>query len=424
MSAFMLVIFVLKFFIPGFFSVLFRAYGLGYKSKKSLLLGLTVYTIFAAGLSAVLITVIGYGEFTHISPIVMAASSMAVLLFTTDRISTTIFLQLLQGCMNTAVSVLLNLIRTVFSLSYPMLVAMIAVVFPLLYFVALRYWAKPLRFMADHIHAELPSLIAIPLIINAIVSFLPTYPPQSFSRYPVYITAMMLAVELAYFLFVYTFYQNLRQINRLLREEAKGQLLEAEILSYQESLEIARQTRHDLRHHNALVLDYLENGDTAGAMSYLRQNDHALETAQPKRFSVNPTANAVLRIYSRKAQEAGIFFDILVDLPEVLPLSAPELGALLSNLLENAMDACEKVEPAHRRISFSTRTDEHGLRLEIRNSVAHATAFVDGMPLSIKPGGGMGTKSISRMIKTHGGMLRFGQENDTFFTQILLPLKR
>lgn len=423
MTSFLLIILVLKFFIPGFFSVLFRAFGLGYKSKKSLLIGLLAYTVYTVGLSVALILLMGYGQFTHISPIVMSLGSMAVLIFSTDSVGKTIFLQMTQGCMSTVFSVILNLIRTALNLSYPVLVLMIAVVYPLVYWFALRHWAKPLRFMADSIHAQLPVLVALPILATAVVSFLPIYPAQSFASHPVYITAMMLGVEGIYFFFIYTFYRNLLKISRLLKDEARAQLLESEIISYQESLETAKQTRHDLRHHNALILDYLETGNTQAAIEYLRQADEAVTSSRLTEFSANPTANAVLRIYSRKAQELDIEYAALADIPETLPLTAPELGALLSNMLENAVEACEKAAPPHY-IALTIQTDEAGLRLEIRNSASCATAFEDGMPVSTKPGGGTGTKSIAHIVKAHGGMLRFKQEGDEFLTQILLPMNK
>jgi len=424
MTPFLLTIFVLKFFIPGLFSVLFRAFGLGYRDKKRLAAGLAAYCAYTLGLTTALILTMGYGEFTHVAPLVMAAGSLLVLIFTTDSVGKTVFLQLTQGCMSTMISVILNEIRTVFSLSYPALVAMICVVYPLVFRFALRYWAKPLRFMADNLHAELPTLAALPVLVTVIVSLLPTYPAQSFARHPVYITAMMLAVEAVYFLFLYSFYRNLLKISNLLKGEARANLLEAEILSYQESLETARQTRHDLRHHNALVLDFLENGDASGAMDYLRQNNEALAAAKPLQYSANPTANAVLRVYSRQAQANGIAFAAAADFPERLPLTAPELGALLSNLLENAAEACKKAEPARRSITVRAETDETALRLEVRNSVAGAVAFAGGMPVSARPGGGTGTKSIAHIVQSRSGMLRFKQEDGEFVAQIVLPLSQ
>ena len=422
MTPFLLTILVLKFFIPGLFSVLFRAFGLGYRDKKRLAAGLAAYCAYTLGLTTALILTMGYGEFTHAAPLVMAAGSLWVLIFTTDGVGKTIFLQLTQGCMSTMISVILNEIRTVFSLSYPALVAMICVVYPLVFWFALRYWAKPLRFMADNIHAELPTLAALPVLVTVIVSLLPTYPAQSFAHHPVYITAMMLAVEAVYFLFLYSFYRNLLKISNLLKEEARAKLLEAEILSYQESLETARQTRHDLRHHNALVLDFLENGDASGAMDYLRQNNDALAAAKPLQYSANPTANAVLRVWARRAQVHGIAFAAAADFPERLPLTAPELGALLSNLLENAAEACGRVEPSRRHICLNAEAGEADLRLEVRNSVSGAVVFADGMPVSTKPGGGTGTRSIASIVRRCGGMLRFRQEGGEFAAQIVLPL--
>lgn len=135
-------------------------------------------------------------------------------------------------------------------------------------------------------------------------------------------------------------------------------------------------------------------------------------------------ANAVLRIYARLAHANGIAFAARADLPEKLPMTDPEFGSLLSNLLENAVDACQKVNPAKRQLAFHAQTDEDGLRLEVRNSVCGAVSFEDGFPRSTKSGGGTGTRSIAHIVQKYGGMLRFKQESDVFLTQIVLPLKQ
>lgn len=331
-------------------------------------------------------------------------------------------MQLTQSCLTTAVSVPLNLARTIFGWSYPALTLVTAAVCPLVYLFALRYWAKPLRFMADNLRAEPAALIALPLLVTAAVYVIPVYPVMNFASHPLYCTALMLGVELTYFLFIYVLYRSLLTISRLLLEQANAKLLEAEIESSQVSLETAKQARHDLRHHNAVVLDFLQSGDTAGAMEYLRTNDHALAAEKPERYSADPAANAVLRIYSRRARELGIAFSVKGDFPENLPLDAPELGALLSNLLENAVTACEQAEPAKRRICISAETCETALRLEVRNSASGRAVFESGMPVSTKPGGGTGTRSAARIVRSCGGMIRFRQEAGEFLVQLVLPL--
>lgn len=422
MSIVTLAIFVLKFFIPSLFSVLFRAFGLGYRNKKRLIIGLAVFSVYAIAVPSALILTVGYGMFTHLSTVVMTIASMSVLIFTTDSPGKTIFLQLTQNSVNTIMSVILNLIRTVLGLSYPTLVLMLAVTSPLVYVLALRFWAKPLRFLADNMNSDLKSMIALPVITMAVVYFIPVYPAQNFSNHPIYCTMMMLAVECGFLLYIDTFYCSLLKISRLLKEEAKKQMLETEILSYQDSIEAAKQTRHDLHHHNALLLNFLENGNTAGAMEYLRANDRAVSESRLAQFSANPTANAVLRVYSRKTQALEIPFAVgMDDLPEKLPMTAPELGSVLSNLLENAAEACMKVEPFRRQIAIRSETDESGVRLEMQNSVSGVVLFENDLPLSVKPGGGTGTKSIAHIVHQYGGMMRFKQQGSLFITQIFLP---
>ncbi len=422
MSIFDLTIYILKFFIPSFFCVLFRAYGLGYKNKKCLIKGLVVFTAYVAIVPAVLILTIGYGEFTHVSTVVMTIGSMAVLIFTTDSIGKTIFLQLIQTNITTIVSVVLNMVRHTFRLSYFTLVLMFAVVSPLVYFFALKYWSKPMRFIADNIHAEVSSLIALPIVTMVVVYLIPIYPPQNFANHPIYCTFMMLAVECGFFLYIYTFYQNLLKIRRLLKQEAKGQLLEVEIASYHEYLYAAKQSRHDLRHHNAVLAEYIQNGENQQALQYLHTNDNKLSNNVLEQFCKNSTANAVLQIYNRQVQAEGITFVAIIDLTENLPIMSSELGALLSNLLENGVEACLKVPSVKRQISFYAQTDEGEMRLEIRNSVLGRVTFEDGFPVSTKVGGGMGTKSIAHIVEKYGGMLRFKQDGELFLTQIHLPL--
>lgn len=423
MSPFNLIIYILKFFIPALFSVLFRAYGLGYRSKKRLAIGLAAFIIYMAVVPAFFILAIGYGQFTHLSTVIMIIASMSVLIFSTDSVGKTIFLQLTQNCMTTALSVVLNLIRTVFSLSYPMLVLMLAIACPIVYAIALRYWAKPLRFMADHLHAELPAMVALPVVTIAVVYFLPVYPAQNFASHPVYVTLMMLAVEGVYILYIYTFYRNLRKMNELAKAETKSILLESEISTYQEYLQSAKQSRHDLRHHNAVVLEYLQQGDTAQAMEYLSKNDDYLASTSLKQFCENMTANAILRIYDRRTQAEGIRFIVQADIPEAMPLDAPALGALLSNLLENAVEACE-TQSDSPTISLTAQQGETGFQLEVRNSCHHTVSFENGFPKTTKQTGGTGTKSIAAIVEHCGGILRFRQEGDEFISQIFLPTQQ
>ncbi|HWP51262.1 MAG TPA: GHKL domain-containing protein [Clostridia bacterium] len=208
-----------------------------------------------------------------------------------------------------------------------------------------------------------------------------------------------------------------------LQAEARQEMLRAELSSYNEYVMIARQNRHDLRHHNALLMEYLVAGDVDGAKEYLKQYDESIKETALTSYCKNPIANAILRLYESRTGRAGIIFTVNTDIPERLPLNAPETGVLFSNLLENACEACEKVDDGNRVLLVVAETDEYRLKLEIGNTVAVAVGFNEnGMPFSTKEGGGTGTKSVAAIVKKHGGMLRFACEKEMFMAQVVLPL--
>ncbi len=207
-----------------------------------------------------------------------------------------------------------------------------------------------------------------------------------------------------------------------LRADARQAVLESELAAVEASLSAAKRSRHDLHHHNAVVLEYLKSSDTEHAIRYLETMDAELAATSFKQFCKNSTANAVLRVYDRKAQTAEIPFAVQADIPSEMPLEGPEIGALLSNILENAVEACMKLKPIHGHISLTAQTGETGWRLEVRNRMDGTVKFENGLPHTTKVTGGTGTKSIAKIVESHGGLFRFQQEGNFFITQIILPI--
>ncbi|ATW26672.1 GHKL domain-containing protein [Candidatus Formimonas warabiya] len=270
------------------------------------------------------------------------------------------------------------------------------------FYVALTVWATYTYFVAtsDDIVATLTTQ-AIPLLL---------------------ITAIAIAAYASVCHSLSTISQEHTLREEKLRSDARQELLQTELSSQEAFVNLAKQNRHDLRHHNALLADYLERGDVEGAKEYLLQHDAHITEAALKQYCKNPVVNAVLRLYARRAENGGVSFSPDADVPEKLPLTAPETGELFGNLLENACESCEKVGSGGF-IALTVLADDGVLRLELRNSVAVQTDFDEkGLPFTTKEGGGTGTRSTTTIVQRYGGMLRFFQEGDVFVTQMFLPL--
>ncbi len=202
--------------------------------------------------------------------------------------------------------------------------------------------------------------------------------------------------------------------------EAQRKLMERQLAAEREFVAQAKAHRHDMRHHTALIQDYLERGDTDGAREYLSQWQAQLDAAALERYCENTVANALLRLTARRCREGGIPCEIRAAIPEELPLTGPELAAVLGNVLENAWEAAGKADAP--RLSVSAQVKGGFLLAEVTNAVSGDSRFEDGLPVTAKPAGGQGLRSARRTLDRHGGALRCSRQGDVFHTQVMLPL--
>ncbi len=201
--------------------------------------------------------------------------------------------------------------------------------------------------------------------------------------------------------------------------ETQRKLLESQLATEREFVSQAKARRHDLHHHINLLTDYLERGDVEGARAYLGQYKAELNDETKEVFCENAVANALLRHTARRCGEA-VPFTCHAVIPIALSLTGPELTTVLGNVLENAWEASRRSEAPW--ISVTARVHIRTLLVEVKNAVSGETVFEDDMPVSSKPGGGLGLKSVSRVLERHGGVLRCFRTGDTFFTQAMIPL--
>lgn len=207
---------------------------------------------------------------------------------------------------------------------------------------------------------------------------------------------------------------------RRLNSEKQTELLANELAFGREYVESARIIRHDMRHNMGVIVDCLEKGDMEKAKRYLHIYADSFEANPLTVFCANETLNAVFRINARRCQQDGVAYTVEASVPEVLPYDEVETGTLFGNLVENACEAAKKCQDPFVHVTVEVKQDK--LLLEIRNSVSGKVVFDNGLPVTTKAGGGIGTKSAGRIVEKHGGLLLMKQEGDVFVTRLIQAL--
>lgn len=127
--------------------------------------------------------------------------------------------------------------------------------------------------------------------------------------------------------------------------------------------------RHEMK-HNLTALDYLCQKGNYDEMKkllddLLQQNDRQTQI----HFTENFTINAILQDAAVKASQADTAFDAVAKVPADLPIPEQNLCILLMNMLDNAVEACEKIkDPGQRFIKFRCGTKNGFLTVQCKNS--------------------------------------------------------
>ena len=134
----------------------------------------------------------------------------------------------------------------------------------------------------------------------------------------------------------------LEATNRMLEKQLNMQLSHYTALTSQ--YEINRRIRHDILHHVNTIQYLLANGQQQEATEYagqfLAENQRGSQLGQCD----NPVVDAFLYGRVKEAETRGVVVDPNVILPSELPVSNTDLIIVFGNLMDNAVEACAKVE--------------------------------------------------------------------------------
>lgn len=208
--------------------------------------------------------------------------------------------------------------------------------------------------------------------------------------------------------------QNTRQLqeNALLHQQMDIQT--DSIVALELSYRNQRKATHEYKNQLQTIYNLLQNEKAADAKAYIQ---HLQGMQSTRIFAVNshhPFVDAILNHKYQTAKEKEIDFQIQVNDLSQISIGTDELVVLLSNLLDNAIEACCRVE-GHRAIQCSILLDEM-LFLSVRNTSNPVSILGDSIPTSKTPKEehGYGLARIQLIMRQLGAEYTFAYENGWF----------
>ncbi|MCM1087079.1 MAG: GHKL domain-containing protein [Muribaculaceae bacterium] len=230
-------------------------------------------------------------------------------------------------------------------------------------------------------------------------------------------------------LLVYRFYLHIgiekeyEKENQLI--QMNHRLLERQVEILEESVESGKRLRHDIRHHNAVIAEYVRQGQKEELLQYLKEYEKETDGGMVKPICANTAVNNILAAYTRKARNEQIKVQLDIEVGRDMAIPSIDLVAILANAYENAIYACMEVkkysEGRECFIQLMVKRRKNKLIIFCSNTCRAETALKDGQPKT-EFTGGIGVSSIIKTAEKYDGECDFKNDNGVFIFRLIMNI--
>ncbi len=187
-----------------------------------------------------------------------------------------------------------------------------------------------------------------------------------------------------------------------------------------------RRIRHDMKNHLSAIAGMIDACDREGAARYIREllDDGIAGSSKEVSRSGNIVVDALVNHKFKLCRREGIPLEATVFLPVSLPFQSGHLAILFGNLLENAMEACRKVEAQKRYVRLDASYAKGVLFLTVVNPYnGESRRNREGKFLTLKGDTvhhGFGLASVEQAVADYHGQVEGREEEGVFQVSVVM----
>lgn len=177
--------------------------------------------------------------------------------------------------------------------------------------------------------------------------------------------------------------------------------------------------RHDLRHQLAVLRSYSEGAENTRIIDYI-DTLIAQIPAEQGSYCENTVVNAIVSHYAALAKKSGIVLSIKLTVPEhTEQIADSSLCVIFGNLLENGIEACNRMTEGDKFIRLHSRLQYETLTIIMDNSFdGKVTKRNEKFVSSKRSEIGTGLTSVTAMAEKHGGGASFEVDGLVFQSSV------
>ncbi len=253
---------------------------------------------------------------------------------------------------------------------------------------------------------------------------------QLYEQHPLFIGLVPLVAGMFYAGTLVSIF-SYQEMARLQEEKNTYFLEKQQIRAMQERMEEVegfytgiRRMKHEMRGHLANIRGLAQSGSYGEIEQYIGRMDESMKVFDLTVKTGNPITDVILSDRQRQAVKLGISFQVDFRYPQSERYDPYDIGIILNNLLQNALEGCEKLPEDARYIRLLGKQQKKFFLIEVKNPF-EGELEIDRdsrLPHSTKGGmfHGIGLSNVRREVEKYMGEIEIKTRNNEFCATVLL----
>ena len=252
---------------------------------------------------------------------------------------------------------------------------------------------------------------------------------ELYERHPAFL-AVVPAIALLFYAgscFSISFQQSMDALREerevLFVERQQSQAIRERINEMERFYAQVRGLKHEMRGHLTNLKGLARAGEYDGLDGYIAKMDDSIRAFEVPFQTGNPVMDVIIGDAAGQSRELGVRFQVDFHYPAA-GYDAFDVGIILQNLLQNALEACEKADESERFITLTGKKKGRFFLIEVKNSFMGEVIFgQDALPATTKGDAvmhGIGLASVRRVAEKYMGEVEISTVKQEFIVTVML----
>lgn len=212
---------------------------------------------------------------------------------------------------------------------------------------------------------------------------------------------------------------------RIRKQQLSAERAENEMAMYRqisESFDRQKRREHEYKNEMMVIASLLQRNEIEKLHTLLDKYNAEIAHRTDAIDTNHVIVNAILNTKRQEAREKGIVFVLKVNDLSGLCMEDQDIVVILSNMLNNAIEACEKCS-GKRIIKVKAVKEAKTIIFSVVNTIQEAPSLVDGKYRTTKKEEqfhGMGIENVQKIVGKYGGSCAIRYDEEQFYFVVYL----